>query len=302
MRTSKHLACLLALTLVPVFHGENLQCPLRAIIVGFTEPPANLSAADFKASVGGKAVQISSVTSPGGATRVAILVDVSANHDQLTWAATRAMVEEFLAAFPITGDFAMITFDDRVERVALETDRAKAQGALAETFPSGKRESEAGLGAALQKAIESLGAYRLGDSILLVTSSDQISKTTEQLLKQQRIAGTRLFGVSFEQSTRRGTLPFGAATVEDYTPLEGAARASGGTWVRFDRSHEDERAALQSARSDGKSAADVVRNHVAIELQQGARLTKPEKLKIEMLKGPKGKEHVFYPQELFPCE
>ncbi|HTA23725.1 MAG TPA: hypothetical protein VK763_09345 [Terriglobales bacterium] len=115
------------------------------------EPSQGFTAADFKVTVGGKAAIVQSATLAERPPRVVILLDVSANHDESTWAATLRMVEEFLAGFPGVGDFTLVTFDDKVQQVLGATIRASLQGALGEMSPSGKPESEAGLVEAIKK-------------------------------------------------------------------------------------------------------------------------------------------------------
>ena len=300
------LVCLMA----GVLHSENDACLSRTTLIGVAgtngETFQGLTVADFKVSVGGKAASIQSATPASGPPRVVILLDTSSNHDQSTWAATQGMVEEFLAGFPDVGDFTVLTFDDKVQQVVHETDRATLQGTLGEMFPSGKPESEVALAEAVKKANLGFGEYRQGDAELLITTSDQISKETEQALGQQRVAGVRLFGASFDQSRRRGPTLFGPGmTVENYGPLDAASKASGGLWTRVDMSREDPTASLRSATAAGKATATLVRNYLALELRLASPVTKPEKLKIEVMKGSKGKAQdrfATYPQELFPCQ
>jgi len=296
--------------LAGTLHSENDMCLARTTLVGVSgtnaEPSEGLTAPDFKVTVGGKAVSVQSAMPADRPPRVILLVDASANHDQSTWAATQVLLDQFLAGFPGAGDFTLLTFDDRVQQVLHETDRAALQGKLAETFPSGKRESEAGLAEAVKKGSASFDGYRLGDAEFLITTSDQIDKETEQVLGQQRAAGTRLFGVSFGQSRRPDPIPFSVGmTVENYTRLEAAAKASGGRWTWFDASGQDPTASLQRATAIGKRAAMLVRDYFTLNLQLTKRLTKPEKLKIELIKSPRidaKDSSIFYPQELFPCQ
>lgn len=290
-----------------VVHSENAACLSRTVLVGVSgEPSEGWTAADLKVAVGGKGASIQSVTPAGKPPRVIILLDVSANYDQSTWAAARETVDEFLAGFPFSADLTLVTFDEKVLRVVHETDRAALQGIVGEMFPSGKRESEAGLADAIKQASVGSGAYREGDAEFLVTTGDQIRKETEQVLSQQRAAGIRFFGASFDQSRRYGPDRFGVGmTIENYSPLEAAARASGGGWTWFDMSSPNAVASLQSAATAGKSIAAQVRNYLVLKLQLASPIAKPEKLKIESSKGEKGKtsdRFTTHPQELFPCE
>ncbi|MGA7380466.1 MAG: vWA domain-containing protein [Terriglobales bacterium] len=270
------------------------------------EPVRGLTAADFKVTVGGKPASVQSATPADRPPRVIILVDVSANHDQSSWAATQAMVDGFLAGFTEVGDFTLVTFDDRVQQVIHQTNRASLQGAWGEMFPSGKRESEAGLAEAVKKASVMFGVYRQGDAEFLTTTADQMNKETEQALRQQREAGTRLFGISFDQSAHPAPLPFDLyMKVEDYSPLGAAAKASGGAWMWFDRTRQDATASLRSATAGGKRAGSLVRNYFTLDLQLTNAMTKAEKLKIELIKSSKidAKDtSAVYPQELFPCQ
>lgn len=296
--------------LVGVLRSENGGCLSRTTLIGVSgtngEPSKGLTAADFKVTVGGKAASVQSATPADRPPRVIILLDASSSHDQSTWVATQAVLDEFLAGFPEVADFTLLTFDDKVQQVVHETNRAVLQGTLGEMFPSGKRESEAGLVEAVKKAGVSFDVYRQGDAEFLITTSDQIHKETEQALSQQRVAGIRLFGVSFDQSRLPEPLPFGAnMKAESYSPLEVAAKASGGLWIWFDMSRQDATASLRSARAVGKGAAMLVRNYFTLDLRLTKPLTKPEKLKIELLKGPRvdAKDiSTSYPQDLFPCQ
>jgi len=292
------------------FPAENDACLSRATLIGVAgpngEPSKALTAGDFRVTVGGKAASVESAKPADGSPRVVILLDASANHDQSTWATTQALVEEFLAGFSQVGDFTLLTFDDKVQQMVHETSGAALQGTVGEMFPSGKRESEAGLADAVKQGSASFGAYRQGDSEVVITTSDQIQKETEQALSQQRAAGIRIVGISFDQSRRRGPTSFGPGmTVENYSPLEAAAKASGGLRIRFDMSQEDLAASLRRAREAGKEAGMLVRNYVTLDLRLTKPLTKPEKLKIELIKGaridPKDSA-TAYPQELFPCQ
>jgi hypothetical protein len=296
-------------SLTGLLRSENDACLSRTTLVGVSrangEPPEGLTATDFKVTVGGKAASVKSATPADQPPRVILLVDMSADHDQSTWAATRALVDEFLAGFPEAGDFTLLTFDDKVERVLHEAHRALLQGILGEMFPSGKRASGAGLAEAVKKASASLDRFRQGDAEFLVTTSDQISKETERALSQERVAGIRLFGVSFDQSRPFDPLPYGAhLPAENHTPLESAAKASGGVWIHFDMRREDPTASLRTATGDGKSTAVLVRSYLALDLRLTSPITKPEKLKIELGKGSRGKaqDRLTYPQELFPCQ
>ncbi|MFZ0286837.1 MAG: vWA domain-containing protein [Terriglobales bacterium] len=297
------VVCLLLTSL----YGETDACLARTTLISVsgTNASESLNAADFKVSVGGKIASVQSAKPADRPPRVVILVDASANHDQSTWAVAQALVDEFLAEFPDAGDFTLLRFDDKVEKIVHATNRAALQGAWGEMFPSGKRESEAGLVEALKRGSESLGAYRQGDAELLVVTSDQIHKETEQVLSQQTAAGIRLFAASFDQSRRYGPNRFGLdMQVENYSPLEAMAKASGGMWIWFDMSRQDTTATLQSATTAGKSAATLVRNYVALELRLASPITKPEKLKIDLAKG-KGKapdRSTTYPREIFPCQ
>jgi hypothetical protein len=292
-----------------VVHSENDTCLARRTLIAMSgtneEPPKGLMAADFRVTVGGKAASVQSATPADHPPRVMVLIDASANQDQSTWAATEGLVDEFLAGFPGVADLTVITFDDKVVQVVHETDRGALQGRLGEMFPSGKRESDAGLGDAIKKANDSFGEPRGGDAEFLVTTSDQVSKETVQALSQQRAAGVRLFGASFDQSTHPAPLPSDVyMTVESYSLLGAAAKASGGLWVWFDKSRQDATASAQNARAAGKRAATVVRNYYILDLQLAKPLTKPEKLKIELAKSPRGdvKDSSFYPQDIFPCQ
>jgi hypothetical protein len=296
--------------LAGTLHSESDMCLARTTLIDVSatngESSEGLTAADFKVTVGGKAVSVQSATPPDRPPRVVLLVDASANHDQSSWAATQVLLDQFLAGFPGTGDFTLLTFDDRVQQVVHESDRAALQGKLAETFPSGKRESGVGLTEAVKKGSASFDAYRQGDAEFLITTSDQIGNETEQVLSQQRAAGTRLFGVSFGQSRRPDPIPFSlGVTVENYTPLEAAAKASGGRWTWFDASGQDPTASLQRATAIGKRAAMLVRDYFTLNLQLTKPLNKPEKLKIELIKSSRidAKDgSILYPQELFPCQ
>ncbi|MGO9127266.1 MAG: vWA domain-containing protein [Terriglobales bacterium] len=271
-----------------------------------SEPSKALTAADFRVTVGGKAASVQSATPAERPPRVVILLDASANHDESTWAATQRLVDEFLAGFHEVGDFTLLTFDEKVQRFVHDTNRVSLQGALGEMFPSGKRESEAGLVEAVRKGSDSLGAYRQGDAEFLITTADQIHKEAEQALSQQRVAGVRLFGASFDQSRRFGPDRFGVdMTVENYSPLEAVVKASGGLWIWFDMSRQDATATVRSVTTAGKSIASLVRNYLTLELRLATPITKPEKLKIELVKGAKVKgqdRFATYPQELFPCQ
>jgi hypothetical protein len=305
-----YLICLLAFVclLATALHGESDACLSRTTLIGVpgTNASEGLTAADFRVTVGGRAVSVQSAKPADRPPRVVILLDASANHDQSTWAATQRVVDEFLAGFPAAGDFTLLAFDDRVQQVFHVTDRAALQGTLGEMFPSGKRESEAGLDEALRNGSASFGVYRQGDTELLITTWDQIQKETEQALSQQRAAGTRFFGASFDQSRRVGPDRFGTGmTVENYSPFEAAAKASGGRWVWFDMSRQDPAESLRNATAAGKSMAGLVRNYVVLELRLASPITKPEKLKIEFLKDPKVKAEdrfATYPRDLFPCQ
>jgi len=300
------VVCFLSGTLYP----QNDPCQLRRTLIGVSgkngERSEGLTVADFNVTVGGKAASLQSAMLAELPPRVVILVDASANHDQSTWAATRAMVEEFLAGFPEVADFTLLAFDDKLQQVVQQTDRASLQGTMAEMFPSGKRESEAGLAKAVKKASSIFDVYRQGDAEFLVTTSDQIRKETEQALRQQRAVGIRLFGLSFDQSRHPSALPFDLyMKVEDYSPLGAAAKASGGLWMWFDMSGQGGTASLQNARAAGKGAATLVRNYFTLDLRLTKPLAKPEKLKIELLKSPRvdAKDiYTAYPQELFPCQ
>jgi hypothetical protein len=303
--------CLLLLVyvLAGVLHSEDKACLSRTTLVEVSdtngEPHESLTAADFKATVGGKAASVQSATPANRPPRIIILVDASANHDQATWAATQAMLDEFLAGFPDVADFTLLTFDEKVQRVIHETNRAALQGTVGEMFPSGKKESEAGLADAVKNGSASLEPHSQGDAEFLVTTSDQIRKDTEQALGQQTVAGVRFFGASFDPSRRRGPTSFGAATVEDYSPLEAATRASGGLWIWFDMSRQDATTSLQSARVAGKRAAMLVRDYFTLDLRLAKPLAKAEKLKIELIKSPRIDPKdisTSYPQELFPCQ
>jgi hypothetical protein len=256
--------------------------------------------------VGGKAVSVQSAMPASKPPRIVVLLDASANHDQQTWAATQALVEEFLAGFPDAGDFTLVTFDDKIQQVVRATDRSSLQGTVGELFPSGKRESEAGLDEAVKKGSVGFDPYRQGDTEFLVTTSDQIQKETAQALNLQRAAGIRLFGASFDQTIRSGPLPFDVyMSVETHSPLDSAARASGGLWIWFDMSRQDTATLLRNAATAGKSTAALVSNFLVLQLQLTSPITKPEKLKIELVKDAKGKagdRFADYPRELFPCQ
>jgi hypothetical protein len=286
--------------------GDSCLSRKTVITVANSAPIEGLTAADFRVTVGGKATAVQSVVPEDRSPRVIILIDASASQDQSTWAVTQAIAEEFLAGFPDAGDFTLLAFDDKIQRVVHESNRGALQGALGEMFPSGKRESAAGLAEAVKKAGASLDPYRQGDAEFLITTSDQISKETTQALSQQRATGIRLFGVSFDQSTHPAPLPFDVyMTVEDYSPLGAAAKASGGRWIWFDMSRQNATATLQSARTSGRTAATMVRNYFTLDLRLDKPLVKPEKLKIELIKGTRidAKDiSMSYPQELFPCQ
>jgi von Willebrand factor type A domain len=296
--------------LATALQGESDACLSRTALIGVSgtkgERPEGFTAADFKVTVGGKAVSVQSVAPASKPPRVIILLDASANHDQQTWAVTQALVEEFLAGFPDAGDFNLVTFDDKVQRVVHVTDRSSLQGTVAELFPSGKRESEAGIAEAVKKGSAAFDPYREGDTEFLVTTSDQIQKETAQALSLQRAAGIRLFGASFDQTIRSGPLPFDVyMSVETRSPLDTAARASGGLWIWFDMSRQDTATLLRNAATAGKSTAALVSNFVALQLQLTSLITKPEKLKIELVKDARGKTEdrfAAYPRELFPCQ
>ena len=300
------LACFSA----AVLYGENDACLTHTALVAVTgksgESAEGLTPADFKVTVGGKAATVLSATPADRPPRVVILVDASSNHDQYTWAATQGLVDEFLAGFPDAGDFTLLSFDDKVQRVIHESDRAALQGTMAEMFSSGKRESEAGLADAIRQASASFGAYRRGDAEFLITTSDHISKEAEQALKQQIAGGTRFSAISFDQSRLPDPFPYGGqADVGNYVPLEAAAKSSGGLWMRFKTTHQDPAASLRDARAGGKSIATVERKYLALELKLPSPITKTEKLKVELVRSGKGKaQELFatYPQDLFPCQ
>ena len=296
--------------LVGVLHPENNACLSRSTLIGVSgtdgEPVKDLTAADFKLTVGGKPVSVQSATPADRPPRVVMLVDASASQDQSSWAATRAMVNEFLEGFPDVADFTLLTFDEKVQQVIHETDRGVLQGTWGEMFPSGKRESQAGLAEAIKKATVSFGAGRPGDAEFLVTTADQMNKESEQALRQQRAAGIRLFGISFDQSGHPAPVPIDLyMKIEDYSPLGAAAKASGGAWIWFDTTRRDATASLRSATAAGKRAGTLVRNYFTLEVQLTNAITKPEKLKIELIKSSRidSKDAATsYPQELFPCQ
>ena len=288
--------------------GENNNCAQRTTLVAVAtngEPAEALNASDFKVTVGKKAVTLDSATA-GGPPRVVLLVDASSNHDQPGWAASQAMMDSFLGQFPDAGVYTLVVFDDKIQRVVNQTSRLGLQGALGEVFPSGKPPSQAGLDAAFRQASTTFGAYRTGDTEFLLTTSDDVYKATELDLEKQRESGFRLFGASFDQTRRRGTLLFGSNTlVQDYTPLQAAARASGGLWIQFDMTQKDQAGTLEMARADGKVAGALARNYWVLKMQVPSASTKPEKVKIETTKNVKGKGQdrlVIYPQEMFPCQ
>ncbi len=216
------------------------------------------------------------------------------------------MVDAFLGRFPEVADFTLLTFDEKVQQLIHEGDRGVLQGAWGEMFPSGKRESEAGLAEAVKKASVMFGVYRQGDAEFLITTADQMNKETEQALRQQRETGIRLFGISFDQSAHPAPLPFDLyMKVEDYSPLGAAAKASGGAWMWFDRTRQDATASLRSATAGGKRAGSLVRNYFTLDLQLTNAMTKAEKVKIELIKSSKidvKDSATAYPQELFPCQ
>jgi hypothetical protein len=301
------LACLFFLA--AALYAENAACLSRTTLMAIAgangELVEGLTAADFKVTVGGKAASVQAAKLAERPPRVVILLDASANHDESTWAATQTLVDEFLAGFPEVADLTLLMFDDKVERVVDATGRRALQGALGEMFPFGKREAEAGLLEAIKQGSTSFGGYREGDAELIVTTADQIHKETEQALNQQRVAGIRLFGASFDQARRYGPDRFGGTTLESYSPLEAAVKASGGRWVWFDMSGQDRAATSRNAMAAGKSIAALVRDYLALELRLESPITKPEKLKIELVKGAKVKgqdRFAAYPQEIFPCQ
>lgn len=307
--TRKRLTCLLGFLcfLATAVAGEDRVCLSRTVLTGVSGNSYELlSPADFRVTVGGKAAAVQSVKVPDAPPRVILLLDGSANHDQSTWAATQRIADEFLANFPGSGDFTLVMFDDKVERVVHEMDRATLQGNVGEIFPSGKHESAAGLADAVKQSSVSFGGYRQGDTEFLITTLDRMQKETEQVLGQQITAGIRLFGVSFDESTLPGPPPFGGVTtVKDYTRIEGLAKASGGTWIRFGTSAKDAVALSESAKAAGKSTSALVRNYLIVDLRLASAITKPEKLKIELVKEARGKgedRFTAYPRELFPCQ
>jgi len=93
--------------------------------------------------------------------------------------------------------------------------------------------------------------------------------------------------------------------VEDYSALGAAAKASGGAWMWFDTTRQNATASSRSATAAGKRAGTLVRNFFTLDLQLPMPLTKPEKLKIELIKSSRidAKDNsTSYPQELFPCQ
>ena len=290
-------------------HGESNVCLSRTALIGLSAAKGDalegLAAADFRVTVGGKTASVQSAAPASTPPRVIILLDASASHDQQTWAATQSLVEEFLTEVPDTGDFTLVTFDDKVQRFVHATDRSSLQGTVGELFPSGKRASAAGLAEAVRKGSIGFDPYRQGDTEFLVTTSDQIQKETAYALNLQRAAGVRLFGASFDQTTRSGPLPFDIyMTVETHSPLDAAAKASGGLWIWFDMSRQDTAALLRNAASAGKSIAELVANYRVLQFHLTSPITKPEKLKIELIRDAKKAEDRFvaYPRELFPCQ
>jgi hypothetical protein len=307
-----HVVCVSAIVLLwtAALYGESDGCWSRTALIGVAgtngEESEGLTAADFRVTVGGKTASVQSAVPANRPPRVVILVDVSANQDLPSWATTRDVADEFLTGFPQVGDFTLLTFDDKVERVVNETDRASLQGTVGEIFPSGKRESATGLADAFTQASITLGAYRQGDAEFLITTSDQMQKETEHILSQQKAVGVRLFGVSFDQSTLLGPPPFGGVTtVKDYTPIEGIAKATGGAWIRFGTSGKDPTTLAQSAKAAGKSTSALVRDYFVLELRLATPLTKAERMKIELAKSSKRKaddRFIAYPRELFSCQ
>jgi von Willebrand factor type A domain len=309
--TRNCLICLLGFAgwLPASLHAENAPCLPRTTLIAMAgangELVEGLTAPDFKVTVAGKAASIESVKVAERPPRVVILLDASANHDQSTWAATQTLVDEFLAGFPEVADLTLLMFDDKVERVIDATSRRALQGALGEMFPTGKKEAEAGLLEAIKQGSASFGGYREGDAEFIVTTADQVHKETEEALNQQRMAGTRLFGASFDQARRYGPDRFGTGmTLESYSPLEAAVKASGGRWVWFDMS-QDPAVTSRNAMAAGKSIAALARDYLVLELRLASPIMKPEKMKIELVKGAKVKgqdRFAAYPQELFPCQ
>ena len=296
-------------------YSQSVDCLGRSTVITVVgrrdkdqaSPIGSLSSEDLRAKVGGKSVAIESVAPRSKPLRVSIVLDIGSGQRKLTWDATRLMIHNFPAHFLEGTEFSLVAFDDRVEQKAsLQRGTHALDEFLDALLPSKTKESKTGLYEGLAAGIRTFGTPQLGDTVFLVTAWEDAGNSDEQKATVQWLsaAGIRLFGISFDSSRLPRVAPTGTfVSLTSFTPIEAAARMSGGLWIRSSASGP----ALDMLP---KASASVMADFYTLGLKLEQPVDKAEEMRIELVKGGKIslkpnlslKDVVLsYPQALYPC-
>ena len=306
----------LAVFLPQTLHSEMDSCSYRAVPVSVFvpggRPVTGLRSADFKASLRGATVQITSVEPYTKPARIVLVIDASSSMstDPQIWNLYLRMADHLLANLPDNTPVGLEVFASHIERTLPPTlDRARLREELKrlehihQLMPS--REQLTSLWEALEAAPKLLGTPEFGDVVLALTDAgNSDGKGTfhgaEEALRSNRI---RLFWFLIEAPP--GHTQEEAVGRRDFEDL---VSDTGGVGVnmlasklnpRFpfvDQSGRETEAGIRLQRQ-----YQLMLNVYRLEIRFPTPLQKGARWKLEINAPGKPKVDILYPPKLADC-
>lgn len=312
---SKYLLILIVIFIGLQVCSQTDECLTRTTVVTVAghgtkdaaKPIVSLTTEGLQVKVAGKTVAVGGVAPPSTPLRVGIVLDVGSSQTKSTWDSTRLMLHNFQSQLPEGTEFSLVTFDDKVEqKVPLSAEASAFHDTLAAASPTKIKESKAGLYEAIATGIRAFDSPHPGDALLVITAWEDGGGSDMQAAVSQwlSVAGVRLFGISFDSSRLPAAPPTATfATTTIFAPIEAVSKSAGGLWVRT---------ATGTIGTDTlpKMYAVFMSDFYVVTLKLTQRITKPQDLRIELVKGnvvtfqanlSRKDVLLYYPPSLYPC-
>jgi hypothetical protein len=321
----RHRLFLAVLALSLQAYPQNDGCLSRSVVMTVralprqhVDGPIMLKPTDLNARLAEKDVSVESVLRSPNPFRVVVVLDAGAAQTKVTWDASLAIAHDLPSAVPDNTEFSLLTFDSNVQTpTSFKPGPHALDDALAGLSPTKNRESRDALYDALSHAIDGFGGARAGNSIFLITAWEGPAQSVDlrrppdarrdddkvkPLLRMLSENDTRLFGVSFDQSVVHLLGDgYAMAVSSGLTPLEGAARTSGGLWLRG--------TGRAPAAYAVKATGTAMEGFYTVALRLAQPITEPGTLRVDLsasgksrLKGEGDPDiKLFYPPTLGAC-
>jgi len=289
-------------------------CQQRRVVVsvrdGDGQPLRGLSPANFRGSMHGRPLRITSVETGPPARRIVVLLDSSGSmtFPSEKWRLARLLAGDVVVHAAAPTQLALVSFSGEVREVEdFSVSRSALLDKVRKIDDPKQLGGLTGIADAIAKALDLLSPAQLGDSIYLIT--DGADNHSKHKLRQVRDAlttsGTRLFAFLLLDPMAGGNGP----DAQDFRTL---ANESGGAVAKFGVRYPvigtpqwDIHPRTRAAISLGAEVLyRQMENTYRLELELPSVLSKVQKWKLDIVdtQGRKQKEvDVIYPHELFPC-